>query len=143
MPKLIQWRVYYDDGSVFDNEMGSWEDAPLEGVQCVAARDDVYGRRVHHFVDYYMWPPHIDHPLSTHDLGPTLRGLRWIKFGRYVRTSQAKENQHCCQQLQLKQQCNLCLAIELVHHVLLNFHRQIHFGFPVPLPQKRMLLLYR
>lgn len=80
----VLWRVYYDDGSVFDNTMGSWEDAPCDGVQCVAVRDEVYGRRVHHFVDYYIWPPWLPHAHSTHDVGPTLRKLRWIKFGRYV-----------------------------------------------------------
>ena len=82
---MIEWRVYYENGDVYDNEQGSWEDAPVDGVQCVAVRHPIYGRQVYHGADYYLDPPFGDHISQTNDLGPTLRkGVRWIKFGRSV-----------------------------------------------------------
>ena len=80
----VEWRVYYEDGSVFDDTQGSWDDAPIDGVQAVAVRNHLCGRQVHSGREYYLIPPHIDHVVSVNDLGPTLRRLRWIKFGREI-----------------------------------------------------------
>jgi len=40
----MRWRIYYDDGSTFDNAMGAPHEAPPEGVLCVVAYDR-HGRR--------------------------------------------------------------------------------------------------
>lgn len=85
---MVEWRIYYEDGSVFDNEQGTWDDAPVDGVQCVAVRHPLYGRQIYNSADYYINPPFGDHVAQTNDLGPTLRKLRWIKFGRSAPTDQ-------------------------------------------------------
>lgn len=33
MAKLIGWKLYFDDGSVFSSLNGEWEDAPCHGIQ--------------------------------------------------------------------------------------------------------------
>ncbi len=52
---MLQWRIYYDDGSTFDNLQGTEDKAPPFGVQCVvqldaegASRDRLQGP------DYYI-----------------------------------------------------------------------------------------
>jgi len=79
--RKVEWRIYYEDGSVFDNTQGSWSDAPVDGVQAVAVGHKLYGRQVHSKRDYYLMPPHTGTITSVNDLGPTLRRLRWLKFG--------------------------------------------------------------
>ena len=84
----VDWRIYYEDGSVFDNTQGSWDDAPLDGVQCVAVRHEIYGRQIFSGGDYYSWTPDFDHITSTNDLRIALKPLRWIKYGRHIPSEQ-------------------------------------------------------
>jgi len=39
MMKVKAWRVYYEDGSSFSNEDGTWAQAPPFGLQCVVYYD--------------------------------------------------------------------------------------------------------
>lgn len=59
---MIKWRVYYEDGSTFDNTQGEPEDAPPFKVICIRLRHrDVPGGRgvlksdPLREVDYYWW----------------------------------------------------------------------------------------
>jgi len=80
----MKWRIYYADGTVFDDKWGRWEDAPTDGVVCVVRKDEENGSVIMHGVDHYLYPPGHDEPIMTDDLGPQLRALRWIKFGLWV-----------------------------------------------------------
>jgi len=80
----IEWRIYYEDCSVFDNTQGTWEDAPLDGVQVVAVADKVYGRVLIHGTDFFMRPPHVSRIFGAKDIMPQIRKLRWIKFGLLI-----------------------------------------------------------
>lgn len=37
---LLDWRIYYDDGTIFDSEMGTPEQAPAFGIQVIAYRGE-------------------------------------------------------------------------------------------------------
>jgi len=80
---MVTWRIYYDNGSTFDSEDGAWEDAPLDGVICIVRKD---GDRVefHSGHDHYLRADDDGTIMPTHDLGPWLRSLRVVKFGRYT-----------------------------------------------------------
>lgn len=80
---MVTWAVYYDDGSRFTSEDGAWDDAPVDGVICVVRRD---GERTEFSSggDYYWHFPEDASIVSTSDLGPLLRKLRLVKFGRYT-----------------------------------------------------------
>ena len=49
------WRVYYDDGSTFDNSEGSPEDAPSEGFICAVGYDETGKRYILHGWNYVHW----------------------------------------------------------------------------------------
>lgn len=60
----IKWRIYYGDGTTFDNNMGSPHDAPAYNVQCVVTIDpgmhneDIIkdtGKLVIHNWQYYLY----------------------------------------------------------------------------------------
>jgi len=61
---MINWRIYYGDGTTFDNTQGRPEDAPKLNVQCIAVNErgtktfkavlDV-GHVVLHDWDYYIY----------------------------------------------------------------------------------------
>ena len=50
-----KWRIYYDDGSVFDSTDGGPDDAPAVGVQCIVEPDEVAGRAVLNSFDWYYF----------------------------------------------------------------------------------------
>ena len=52
---MIEWVVYYDDGSSFTSEDGPPEYAPRYGVQAVACRHEGVGRLIWDSRDYYCW----------------------------------------------------------------------------------------
>lgn len=66
---MPDWRIYYSDGSTFDNDQGAPQDAPSYGVQVVIVKDGKHGRRVLKLCDFYLWRPSInrwtDHIDST------------------------------------------------------------------------------
>jgi hypothetical protein len=75
------WRIYYDDGKIFTSNDGEWAEAPLDGVLFVLQK---IGDRVvtQSGADYYYL---IDGDVAgTGDLGPLLRQLKFIKFGRWT-----------------------------------------------------------
>lgn len=83
---MIQWRIYYADGSTFDSHNGTPFDAPGRGVLCIAYRHVDLGRRVIHRNDYYWW-------CDGQWVGGDLFGLfdyliepgcKTVKFGRTV-----------------------------------------------------------
>jgi hypothetical protein len=78
---LTRWAIYYDDGAVFSSADGAWEDAPLDGVLFVLYQE---GDRVvtQSGADHYILLD--DTIAATGDLGPFLRSLKVIKFGRWT-----------------------------------------------------------
>ena len=52
---MIDWKIYYGDGSTFSNEDGPPEMAPCGGVICVAYYDDDNRRHICHLADYYVY----------------------------------------------------------------------------------------
>ena len=82
---MIQWRIYYADGTTFDNVRGAWKDAPAHGVVCVVVRDptEVWGRFVNSGYaprvkcescgrnltnHYFVCPPDMEEPYPTWEL---------------------------------------------------------------------------
>lgn len=57
---MIDWRVYYSDGSTFDNSKGEPDDAPAFGVVCIPQPDLVTGRMIMHGWDWYYYVPDSD-----------------------------------------------------------------------------------
>lgn len=52
---ILRWRIYYADGTTFDNTQGDCYDAPFHGVVCINVRDlKLNTHRISHF-DYYYW----------------------------------------------------------------------------------------
>ena len=58
--RVIGWKIFYDDESVYSSRMGSWQDAPADGVQKVLLfeeTNDAQGRPtrvIHHGQDLYF-----------------------------------------------------------------------------------------
>jgi hypothetical protein len=86
------WRLYYDDGSTYGPDDGSWTDAPREGVLAVAEK---HGERltIHAGGDFYYLIAETT-VVSTDDAAAILRSLgtpagdegpaRGVKFGRWT-----------------------------------------------------------
>lgn len=51
----MRWRIYYDDGSTFDDLMGGPRDAPPEGFICAIGYDERGQRYIMHGWDFYQW----------------------------------------------------------------------------------------
>lgn len=54
---MPSWKIYYDDGSTFNNFQVSAIDAPSFGVICIVFPDDLVGRIILHRHDWYYWIP--------------------------------------------------------------------------------------
>lgn len=52
---MTDWRIYYADGSTFDSNMGSPEDAPSYGILCIVFSDEDHGRLVMQGWDWYFY----------------------------------------------------------------------------------------
>ena len=52
---MINWRIYYEDGTTFTNLDGGPEDAPAFGMLMVVQHDDDVGRLVMHAWDWFYW----------------------------------------------------------------------------------------
>lgn len=51
----MRWRVYYDDGSTFDDRAGLPWEAPGLGVQVIVQRHPAVGREILTRFDWYYW----------------------------------------------------------------------------------------
>ena len=82
---MVQWRVYYGDGSTFSNEQGGPENAPTTNVICIAYYDEDNRRKICHSNDYY-WFDGYWHGGDTFGLWDYLArgGFCVVKFGRSV-----------------------------------------------------------
>ena len=54
MFKRVAWKIWYDDGSTFSNEEGSWDAAPPDGILIVMETFDDGKKLVHMGSDYYL-----------------------------------------------------------------------------------------
>jgi len=83
---MIDWRIYYGDGSTFSSEDGAAEDAPPGGVICVAWYDEDHRRRLAHGSDYYIFDAGrwsgVDASGFWQHLGEP--GAKIVKLGRMI-----------------------------------------------------------
>ena len=49
------WRIYYDDGSMFDSTQGEPHEAPPEGFICAVGYNENGKRYIMHKWDFYCW----------------------------------------------------------------------------------------
>jgi len=87
---MIQWRVYYGDGSTFSDEEGSPEMAPGCGVMCIANYDEDNRRKLAHSTDYYFFDAGRWYGCDIFGLWDYLSrvGLKIVKFGRMIGDNQ-------------------------------------------------------
>lgn len=79
----MRWKLYYDDLTTFSSEDGIWEAAPTDGVLFLNRWDaDGTIETISH--DFYF--NHDGVMQGTEHLGPLLRKLGFIKFGRWANT---------------------------------------------------------
>lgn len=89
---MIDWRIYYDDGTNFDSSMGTIEDAPALGVILIWQRNN---DDEHHptervvGLDWYWWRPDLNRWLGGDihgylDQAMHLRAIG-LKMGRNMR----------------------------------------------------------
>lgn len=52
---MVEWIIWYADGTTFSSDEGGPEQAPKEGVIVVGVRDQQVGRRLLHSGDYFCW----------------------------------------------------------------------------------------
>jgi len=79
-----EFRIYYDDGSVYDAEDGPFSNAPTDGVICIVRKE---GDRAEFLsgADYYVHFADDGSIIGTGDIGPLLRKFcPQVKFGRYT-----------------------------------------------------------
>lgn len=83
---MIDWKIYYADGSTFTNEGGPPEMAPSGGVICIAYYDDDGRRHICHAADYYVWNwgRWVNADSSGFWQYMLEPGLKIVKFGRLV-----------------------------------------------------------
>ena len=65
----MRWRVYYADGSMFDDEMGEWSEAPARGVIAIVTPDPDHGKEIEHGKDFYLWWPNASKPWGVDAVG--------------------------------------------------------------------------
>lgn len=84
MIDTVEWRIYYGDGSTYDNLSGPVEDAPSRDVQVIVLADELVGRSMWHSKDYYwydngLWVAGDDFGLWDYLSRP---GWKKVLFGR-------------------------------------------------------------
>lgn len=67
---MLEWRIYYDDGSTFDSSMGMPEEAPSFGILCIVFPEEDHGRLVMQGWDWYYY-----HPVEKNWWGADIHGL--------------------------------------------------------------------
>ena len=79
--KVTKWKIYYDDRSTFSDEDGEFDEAPLDGVLFIIQKRGDIVETLSGGDFYYMVDGEI---VSTGDINPLLRSLKFIKFGRWT-----------------------------------------------------------
>lgn len=82
----MDWRIYYGDGSTFDNENGGPEMAPCGRVICVSFYDEDNRRKICHYADYYIWDGKRWFSASDSGFWQYMGepGFKVVKFGREI-----------------------------------------------------------
>ena len=57
---MMDWRIFYSDGSTFSSEDGTPHEAPIDGVVCIVYPDEMVGRVIMHGWDWYYWVDEVD-----------------------------------------------------------------------------------
>jgi len=52
---MIEWRIYYGDGTTFDNTKGLPSEAPSLNVQVILCKNKINGRNIYHTWDWYYF----------------------------------------------------------------------------------------
>lgn len=88
---MVDWRIYYSDGSTFDSTQGEPEDAPGLGVVCIVQKCPDRGRMVMERWDYYYHRAGASRPWWGADLFGLIdqltsspKGTQAVKAGRTV-----------------------------------------------------------
>jgi hypothetical protein len=68
----LEWRVFYGDGSTFDNLQGSPFDAPRLDVQVIVQKNDTVGWKILNGHDYFYFDPKRDGWQETNEWHDTL-----------------------------------------------------------------------
>lgn len=86
MATPAEFRIYYADGSRYDDRAGPWELAPQEGVLVVAVVErelvPLRGRWLLAGTDYFLRMPGSQYPWSSNELIPALTralGPTWVQ----------------------------------------------------------------
>ena len=56
-PAALGWRIYYGDGSTYDENDGPPAEAPKRNVQAIVVTDDAVGFAVMESFDFYWYDP--------------------------------------------------------------------------------------
>lgn len=95
MDKHLQWRIYYSDGTTFDNLAGGPEDAPALGVMLIAQVDVMTGRYYQSGSDFYIWLDEYERWLGVDTFGRLTYDVRpgWKRclFGETVPNEQFRK----------------------------------------------------
>ena len=83
---MINWKIYYGDGSTFTNEDGGAEQAPCGRVICVAFYDEDNRRKICHQADYYLWDGKRWYSADISGFMQYMQepGFKVVKFGREI-----------------------------------------------------------
>lgn len=87
---MIEWEIYYGDGSIFDDEMGGPGDAPGRGVVAIVCKDSLHEWVIVSREDYYVYWPEFGEWMGVDICGLwdylVEGGCRYVKFGRTIPT---------------------------------------------------------
>ena len=84
---MVLWRIYYDNGSTFDNTNGEPQDAPGHGVVAIVENDDDHGRIVLNGWNWYYFDGEVWWGADVHGLLDRLCAslpIFGVKQGRMV-----------------------------------------------------------
>ena len=80
-----RWKIWYDDGSTFSSDDGSWEEVPSDGVLIIMEYHGSGQKEIHMSADYYYME---DGTIQHFPLGHLERHLKKhmpsLKYGRYT-----------------------------------------------------------
>lgn len=91
----LQWRIYYGDGSTFDNTQGEPDESPALNVQVITIIDPDVGRLLLHRYDFYWYD--FDHAIwSAGDIFGMFDylcqpGIKVVRFGRSIVNREYRE----------------------------------------------------